>query len=144
MPVAAKQCVIAPFDFSARSVQGLQAAAEYVDDLAQLHVVHVLPELSVAEPGVIWDTIDDEKRKAHAGGAVHRELEKLGLKGASVHVCIGEAGDEVVELAKKHGADLIVVASHGRTGLKRLLLGSVADRIVRLASCPVLVVKGEN
>ncbi|MBX3251160.1 MAG: universal stress protein [Myxococcales bacterium] len=50
-------------------------------------------------------------------------------------------GDALVDLAEERGADLIVVASHGRTGIKRVLLGSVAERITRLAKCAVLVVR---
>ncbi len=55
---------------------------------------------------------------------------------------MGEPADSIVELAQKEHADLIVLGSHGRTGLARLLLGSVTESIMRRASCPVLVMKG--
>ena len=60
-----------------------------------------------------------------------------------ISVVIGEGrpADAVVALAEKEGAEQIVVGSHGRRGLERMLLGSVAERIVRLATCRVLVVK---
>jgi nucleotide-binding universal stress UspA family protein len=54
---------------------------------------------------------------------------------------IGDAGIEVTEMAKEQDVDLIVVPSHGRRGFQRMLLGSVAERIARLAPCPVLLVK---
>jgi nucleotide-binding universal stress UspA family protein len=52
----------------------------------------------------------------------------------------GNARDVIVEAAKKHGAGLIIMGTHGRTGVRHLLLGSVAERVVRTAPCPVLVV----
>jgi len=59
-------------------------------------------------------------------------------------VITGRPADTVCDIAKELGADQIVVGSHGRRGLERLLLGSVAERIIRLAECPVLVVKGPS
>jgi nucleotide-binding universal stress UspA family protein len=56
-------------------------------------------------------------------------------------VLVGNPWDETCVYARRHGVDLIVVATHGRTGLKHVLLGSVAERIVQHAPCPVLVVK---
>jgi universal stress protein A len=58
----------------------------------------------------------------------------------STHVESGEPLQEILEFAKTHGTDLLVVGTHGRTGAERWLLGSVAERLVRLASCPVLTV----
>jgi nucleotide-binding universal stress UspA family protein len=57
------------------------------------------------------------------------------------YIMSGKPADAVIETAKEKGADLIVLGSHGRTGLERLLMGSVAERVIVLASCPVLVVK---
>jgi nucleotide-binding universal stress UspA family protein len=61
-----------------------------------------------------------------------------------VHTALGFAPDEIVWLAAHVDADLIVLATHGRRGLKRLLLGSVAEKVVRLAGCPVLVVRDKH
>ncbi len=61
-----------------------------------------------------------------------------------VHTALGYASDEIVWLAAHVDADLIVLSTHGRTGLKRLLLGSVAEKVVRLAGCPVLVVREKH
>jgi nucleotide-binding universal stress UspA family protein len=55
----------------------------------------------------------------------------------------GKPADAIIEIAKERRADLIVLGSHGRTGLERLLMGSVAERVIVLATCPVLVVKGK-
>jgi hypothetical protein len=62
----------------------------------------------------------------------------------TTHLLVGQADDAVVQAAIRHAADLIIVGSHGRTGLTRLLMGSTAERIIGQANCPVLVVKGPN
>jgi nucleotide-binding universal stress UspA family protein len=63
------------------------------------------------------------------------------MPAVEVHTALGYAPDEIVWLAAHVDADLIVVGTHGRKGLKRLLLGSVAEKVVRLAGCPVMVVR---
>ncbi|MEZ6094353.1 MAG: universal stress protein [Pirellulaceae bacterium] len=56
----------------------------------------------------------------------------------------GDPGSEITRFAKENDAGLIVISSHGRTGVSRLLLGSVAERVVRLAPCPVLVLRDDS
>lgn len=58
-----------------------------------------------------------------------------------VHVRLGSPADEILQLAEEVGAHLVLVGSHGRTGLKRMLMGSVSEKVVREAGCPVLVVR---
>ncbi len=58
-----------------------------------------------------------------------------------VEVALGPPADTIVRVAQERGADLIVMSTHGRTGLQHVLLGSVAEKVVRLAPCPVLTVK---
>ena len=58
-------------------------------------------------------------------------------------VMTGKPADAIIETAKEKSADLIIVGSHGRTGIERLLMGSVAERVIVLSSCAVLVVKGK-
>ena len=59
-----------------------------------------------------------------------------------VDVEFGDPGNQIVDFAERISAELIVIPSHGRTGIERLLLGSVAERVARLAPCPVLVLRG--
>lgn len=61
-----------------------------------------------------------------------------------VHVRVGKVADEIVQLAIEIGADLVVVGTHGRKGFERFLVGSVAERVVRYAPCPVLVVRPKD
>lgn len=136
-----KKCVVVPIDFSDESFQALDEARKLVDDAASLHVIHVLPVLEPAEPGVIWTTVDDASRRHHAGQALGERLREARYQGINIEIVIGDPGYEVAALAERVQAELIVLPSHGRKGLSRLLIGSVAERIVRLAPCPVLVLK---
>jgi nucleotide-binding universal stress UspA family protein len=136
-----KKCVVVPFDFSDESAKSLVASRVFVDSLAHLHVVHVLPAIEVAEPGVIWETIDNETRERHAASAFLERFAKTEFETVDFQVAFGDPGREIAHFAEKIKAELIVMPSHGRTGLTRLLIGSVAERVVRLAHCPVLVLR---
>ncbi|NLS96444.1 MAG: universal stress protein [Planctomycetaceae bacterium] len=136
-----RKTVVVPVDFSSDSFAALDTAAKLAADKADLRVIHVLPELEPAEPGVIWQTIDDADREEHAAKALEAELLKRGHQGLAVRVCFGDPGHQIADYAEELDAGLIVISSKGKSALKRLLLGSVADRVVRLAHCPVLVLK---
>lgn len=133
--------VIVPFDFSEHSELALRRALSLVEKPQQLHVLHVLPFLIPTEPGVVWATIDDAHRIQHALETLKEAVEKLSISGTELEVRLGDPGQIACDRAEELGAELIVVGSHGRTGLTRMLLGSVAERVVRLAHCQVLVVK---
>lgn len=133
--------VVVPFDFSEHSELALKRALSLVEKSDQLHVLHVLPFLIPTEPGVVWATIDDAHRIQHALETLKEAVDKLSVTGAELEVWLGDPGQIACDRAEELGAELIVVGSHGRTGLTRMLLGSVAERVVRLAHCQVLVVK---
>lgn len=133
--------VVVPFDFSEHSELALKRALSLVEKSEQLHVLHVLPFLIPTEPGVVWATIDDAHRIQHALETLKEAIDKLSITGAELEVRLGDPGQIACDRAEELGAELIVVGSHGRTGLTRMLLGSVAERVVRLAHCQVLVVK---
>ena len=137
-----KTCVVVPFDFSEQSAKALEAARDMVDELAHLHVIHVLPKITAAEPGVIWTVTDDEARIRHAEMAFREGFAASPFCKSDLHVRIGDPGSEIVKFAEQLQADLIVMPSHGRSGIPRLLIGSVAERVLRLAHCPVLVLRG--
>ncbi len=135
------KCVLVPFDFSDHSHNSLNTALQIVESPAQVHVLHVLPFLIPTEPGVVWATIDDAERIRHATEALKEELSGKEYQGVTTEVRLGDPGQVIADRAVELGADLIVIPSHGRTGFTRFLLGSVAERVVRLAHCPVLVTK---
>lgn len=134
--------IVVPMDFSEESVRAVGEARKLAANDAQIHVIHVIAELEATEPGVIWGTIDDEHRKQHAKEQMQKRLASAVTDEMTLEVGIGDPGHVVVDRAETLGAGLIVVPSHGRRGIARLLLGSVAERIVRLAHCPVFILKG--
>lgn len=133
--------VVVPFDFSDHSKSALKRALEIADDAKNVHVVHVLPYLVPAEPGVVWASVDDSERMDHALESMRKALLTPEFANVKLEVRIGDPGQVAVNRATELGAELIVIGSHGRTGISRLFLGSVAERVVRLAHCPVLVEK---
>ena len=76
----------------------------------------------------------------YIGSVVAAQLVEAG-RAADDKVRVGDAAAEIVRVAKEREVDLILISSHGRTGLGRILFGSTAEAVVRHASCPVLVVK---
>lgn len=136
-----KQKIVVPVDFSEDSFQAIDTALELVAGPAAIHVVYVLPVFDPAEPDVVWSTVNDETRRRHAEQALHERLSAAKYKGLKFHVLFGEPGHKITELAGSEAAELIVLSSHGRTGISRLLIGSIAEKVVRLAHCPVLVLR---
>lgn len=133
--------IVAPFDFSDESLAALGTAVDIASNPSDVHVIHVIPQLNVAEAGVIWQEIDDGTRSQHAAVALRRELSDEKYAQVHIHVEVGDPGHRVADFAERISADLIVMPSHGRTGLAHMLLGSVAERVVRLSHCAVLVLK---
>jgi universal stress protein A len=133
--------ILVPTDFSQRSGAALQVARSLARNHgARLVVLHVVPNSAVEDGGIVIP-IDV--------AAYHTELEQLRvrLEGPDLKQPVetllreGNAAGEILDVAKSSGADLIVMASHGRTGVPRLLMGSVAEAVMRRAPCPVLTVK---
>lgn len=135
-----KKIVIVPVDFSDTSLQAIRVARDFVAKVEDIRAIHVLPMLSPMDPGIVWEAWNDDTRRKHAREALEQRLE-ADLKGITIDVLIGDPAREVAARATEIGADLIVLPSHGRTGPARLLIGSVAERIVRHAHCPVLVLR---
>jgi nucleotide-binding universal stress UspA family protein len=131
--------VVVPYDFSDEAFQAISLGRQLVDGPENLYVVHVLPELTATEPGVIWATVDNASRLNHAHQAIEDKL--TDYQGVQIKISFGDPGRVITDLAEEIGSDLIVIPSHGRTGMERILLGSVAERVVRLAHCPVLVLR---
>lgn len=136
-----KKKIVVPVDFSDQSVAAVDAAMSLVDNASSIYVIHVLPVLTDYEAGVLFNTVDDEARIRHTEQALRDRLSAAKFAGFHPQVAFGDPGYEIATYAEQIGAELIVLPSHGRTGLTRLLIGSVAERVVRLAHCPVLVLK---
>ncbi len=141
MSAFAPKTIVVPVDFSEASLAAIDTALEIGGSGATVYVVHILPELNIGEPGVVWQTIDNASRTENVTRELRNRLSDDRYADLKFHVRFGDPGYRVAELVEELGTDLIVASSHGRTGIKRWLVGSVAERIVRLAHCPVLLLR---
>jgi nucleotide-binding universal stress UspA family protein len=133
--------ILHPTDFSDHSEYAFRLACALARDygarLIALHVM-VLPAVVYGEGMVIPDTEQYQEE-------LRARLERL--KGLGGHVRVetrlveGDPVTEILRLSQEAGTDLIIMGTHGRTGLGRLLMGSVAEQVVRQAACPVLTMK---
>jgi len=133
--------VVVPVDFSEESLAAVETALQLTGNAKALHILHVLPELSPLEPGEVWATISEQSRTEHARQALRDRLEDSVYADATIEILFGDPGHAIAERAEQLQADMIILPSHGRTGLSHLLIGSVAERVIRLAHCPVLVLR---
>jgi len=141
----AVQRFLVPVDFSEHANQALDYAISLAGKLdARLTLLHVLQSLPLGavDMGVtIYTYIQDlEAEIMNSMNAYLERVTTAGLEG-EIAVVHGVPFHEIIETAKTQQADLIIMGTHGRTGLQHVLLGSVAEKVVRLAPCPVLVVR---
>lgn len=142
MTVLTRKAIIVPWDYSEMSANALKTAAELATENSQIYVVHVIPYPPSMEPGVIWGKIDEKGLAHNAATSFNREVAEDQYPGITFKVAFGDPGIEIGKLAKELDAGLVVISSHGRTGLSHFFLGSVAERVTRLSPCPVLVLRG--
>ena len=135
--------VLVPTDFSAESFKALRYGAALARKFgAKLHVVHV-SEIDFAAPGPALPGRDPLLSDTEIARALKQQFETApgGAIAAIFHGRTGRAFDQICRFAREIEADLIVMSTHGRTGLKRIFLGSNAERVVQHSSLPVLVVR---
>lgn len=137
--------ILVTTDFSPASL----VAVRYAAALAQLRNA-ALTVLNIIEPfHVDWkmDTSErqrDDRAEAARALAALAAIELCGLTNARTELRPGQPAEAIAEFAGMMQADLLVIATRGRTGLARVLMGSVAEQVVRLAPCPVLVIRSES
>ena len=136
--------VIVPFDFSDSSKEALRAALEIVDTNENIKVIHVMPNLTTTETMIVLSEMNESLIAENVKKKFAEACKEEGFPELNFHAVFGDAGSEITSYAKESDAGLIVISSHGRTGLDRILLGSVAERVVRLAPCPVLVLRADG
>ena len=138
--------ILFPTDFSEPAKEAQLYAMALAERFgAELHLLHVVP-LTIPYPDAAspWVAPEDDLRLQVE--SAHRQLAKeIDSKWSAQHKVVHEAVmgfavDEILTYATDHNVDLIVVGTHGHTGLSRLLIGSVAEKLVRMANCPVLTV----
>jgi nucleotide-binding universal stress UspA family protein len=141
MPGLLSKKTVVPIDFSDLSFSALDRGIEIAGEQGEVHIIHVLAELTAMEPGNLYGTVTDETRIKSVEKHLREKLAGDKYARVMVHAVVGDAGREITALAEREDADLIVIPSHGYGFLKHMLLGSVAERVVRLAHCPVLVLR---
>ena len=136
--------LLVPTDFSEPAEHALDYAVELAGKLgAKIHLLNVIgiPALGLADLGVAVSAATIESTIQ-----IHQaEIEQLAARhaGADVETMLrtGDARDVIAEVAKQIGADLIVMGTHGRRGVRRALIGSIAEGVLRIAPCPVLTIR---
>jgi nucleotide-binding universal stress UspA family protein len=147
MPNADWKRICCPIDFSDASRAAMEVAADLARrggaDLVLLHAYpipgYTFPDGSVvASPKMMQDLADQAERHLEEWRG---EAAKIVGSRVTTQKAIGEPAAEIVAFARSAGVDLVVVGTHGRTGIEHALMGSVAERVVRRAPCPVLTVR---
>lgn len=146
-PASEIRSILVPIDFSVHSKNALKYAVPLAEKFgASLHLVYVVePTIYPADLGfgqVVLPGVEEELREKGEGeleALMHREIGQR-LK-ATAAVRTGNPHQEILREAEEKGVDLIVVATHGHSGVEHMLFGSTADRIVRRSKVPVLTIR---
>jgi nucleotide-binding universal stress UspA family protein len=136
--------ILVPLDFSRASMDALKYAVALARKFAAtVHLLHVTAPDEAASPGAAHNL----RRTANAVLSARERLARTHEKhlfpfwSENTHIRTGQSFHEICEQAREIDADLIVIGTRGNSGLKRVLLGSTAERVVRFAPCPILVVR---
>jgi nucleotide-binding universal stress UspA family protein len=142
--------ILFPTDFSEGSAQALTYAVDMAKKYgAKLYIVHVIYDIAKASGWYVPHVSVDQMYKDIEIGA-KKELERFGveelsgIKDIERTVITGVPHEEIVNFANKNKVDIVIIATHGRKGIDRLLFGSTAAQVVRFAPCPVLTVRLPN
>ncbi len=134
-------------DGSEEAELALRAAADLARATgSELHVVHVLPtDRGIPYPAEVLKGEPLQQAEQRAQAFLAQQVERIGVEGVAVtgsYLREGRPANEIVRLSEELGAGLIVMGSKGLGGVRRALMGSVSDSVVRHAHCPVMVVRG--
>jgi nucleotide-binding universal stress UspA family protein len=139
--------ILVPTDFSPFSCEAFAWASllaeKFVSKIVVLHVLgETAAEAMISVPGNPWESVlerEDKQMVESFSACLAADIDNS--IDIETTVAVGPAHSKIVEVAGERDASMIVMATHGRTGLPHVLMGSVAEKVVRLAPCPVLSVK---
>ena len=138
------QHILVPIDFSQDSEHAVDTAVglarQFQARITLLHAIHI-PEAAEVNLAAYMDKIRSEADQSMASRL--KRVQDAGITADGLSV-VGAPSQTIVDTARDKQADLIVMGTHGRTGLRHMLIGSVAERVVRLTPCPVMVVPRES
>ena len=135
-----KRSVLVPFDFTDACLRAVHVARSFVEDDGSIVVLHVVKPPPPNSPGVLWGTTTPESVQEASYASLVAVLEDAHIAAKPV-TRIGDPGETIIEYADREGMEFVILPSHGRTGFSRILMGSVAERVVRYATVPVLVLR---
>ena len=139
--------ILSPIDFSDPSHEALDTAAALASDMkSELLLVHVVPMLPrLPSPAMIFNEAEFEQElRKDAEKRLTELTNKLTAKGLKTRFELGTANDvamEIIRIGEQNRADLIVIATHGMSGWREIAFGSVAEKVVKDATIPVLVLR---
>lgn len=143
--------ILCPTDFSEPSFTALAKATELAAHFgARLCLLHVTPTISPVPTNLLVVSVSadyyEHSMQADAAQRLHKLLKTHVPENIDAYPLIrgGDAATEIVRTAEEENADLLVISTHGLTGWRHLVFGSVAETVVRLARCPVLTVHNEK
>lgn len=139
-----KKNVVAPVDFTDASINVVKTALSMVESPDDVHIVHVVRPMDNVVPGIEIAAMDEGSRIDSIQDRFEEYLATHGFPRVHSTVLVGDPASEITEFADKINSELIVISSHGFHGIKRFLLGSVAENIVRHAHCPVLILRRDD
>jgi nucleotide-binding universal stress UspA family protein len=141
--------IVSPIDFSVHSDDALKTAtdlaAQFGSELCLVHVVPALPDLPSLQ-SFFKEADYEQALHSDAEKQLARMVEEISRRGITAKYAVGTANDtgmEILRTAEHHHADLIVIATHGMSGWHQMAFGSVAEKVVRLASIPVLLLRAQ-
>jgi len=146
-PIKLFERILVPIDFSDHSKKALVYAKEIAESYgANLQLLHVIedtihPAFSLSGKSSIFDLVpgieEDCRRR------IEKLIQETGVSKENTEIIVkgGQAAHDIIKFAKENSSDLVVIATHGLTGIEHLLLGSVTEKVVRMAPCPVFTVK---
>jgi universal stress protein A len=146
--MVAMRRILAPSDFDACSTPTIRYAAELAEKFgAELILLHIVQDLTLAMPDAVMPTpvpapmLTQLIDAAKTGLENLVKAENLGRFNPRLEVRVGSPAGEIVAVANELKVDLVCIGTHGRGGLAHFLLGSVAEKVVRQAPCPVLTIR---
>lgn len=140
------ESVLVPVDGSPLSERALTYVAESFPD-ASVHLLYVLNGVEASQDADWtslaghWEDTPPTDRGENVLAAARESAEDAGLAVAATELVVGRTAANIVEYAEESGVDHVVIGSHGRSGLSRIVLGSVAERVLRRSTVPVTIVR---
>lgn len=142
--------IMSPIDFSEHSEDALNSAVEMARSAAaELLLVHVVPAIPKLPSAQAFFHEAEYEKQLHedAKAKLEQIAQRVSASGVKANSVVGTANDvsmELLRIAAHNNVDLIVIATHGMTGWRKLAFGSVTEKLVRVAECPVLVLRAQH